>query len=87
MKTRYGAGPRYIQTPNGTLRSGVTVRANGHTGSVVSIDRTRTGRVVIGIEWDDAEVGAAAQRAGIAFITRPHLEHHRDAEALEILDA
>lgn len=87
MKARYGTGPRYVQTANGTLRSGVRVQANGHTGEVVNVERTRTGRVVVGIEWDDVEVGAAAQRTGVTFITRPHLEHHRDAEALEILDA
>lgn len=74
----------FVQTTQGDIRTGVTVQANGHTGEVVSVTRTRTGRVVAGIEWNDPEVGAAAQRAGIVFITRPHLPHHRDMDTLEI---
>lgn len=78
---------RQVQTASGTLRTGTRVSLRGFgEGTVTSVSRpTRTGRVVIFIEWDDMAKNVYVQRNGITFITRPHLDHHWDIERLQII--
>lgn len=74
-----------VNTAQGTIASQTRVRANGHVGTVNAVTRARKGTVVF-IEWDDLDVAVAAQRHGICWTTNPHKAHHRNVDALEILN-
>lgn len=67
------------------LRTGIRVTngPGGDAGEIISVTRTRSGRTVVEIDWDDVAVAVA--HAGYVFITRPYLAHHLDADSLVIL--